>query len=557
MRRINEATKSTRYIQIFAKRIMGQQGSDPQVDPTESIQITLKNIDADDAKQIVSTVVPNAKLFKADSVNKKTGATFKVPAITFVVPDKKFARWLKTVLPKIQTIFENSNNSVYKNITNFEETVIEKVHDAPSEIAVKRAEKSLKDLEEAIYKAISENRWDDAMVIYKKAINLMAREYGHQLSPNNVKSIYGQATAAGIQPTDKGAETNSYWPDGTEKFWPTFVRSAATWRKWGRKIKDEPKMQYYMGTVNTVKADSGTINGRLKAQGFNSLSDASVQQQEKLQSAGGSGGFKGVGYDISDTEGPGDFFLTPGLLNNLDGTLTDAAIADNDAWMKKIQDLKAQNDQSQMTDSVKLKEKIATEEGQAQYLLECIQKLMAKPKLEGGWQDLNVTVHNSGDSIIDYLLTIQDIAKAKLTSSGWNNKVNVDKFAQMITAAVALSTVGKSKIPSLGYDFSNVSNVFSNFEECKSTILSVSDHILSSLHLVTTKDDASLNENVINSFFTLLERIENRYNEDYKYELTEGIIHRPSDEKIMDFLAQLGLNASDETIDSEDNENLM
>ena len=281
------------------------------------------------------------------------------------------------------------------------------------------------------------------------------------------------------------------------------------------------------------------------------------QQREKIQSGGGSGGFNGVGYDISDTEGPGDFFLTPGLLNNLEGTLTDSAIADNEAWLKKIQDLKAQNDQTQMSDSAKLKDKIATEEGQAQYLLECIQKLIAKPKLEGGWQDLNVSVHNSGDPLTDYLLTVQDVAKAKLETSGWNNKVNVTKIAQMVTAAVALSTVGKAKLPSLGYDFSDVGNVFNSFEQCKSTVIGVSDHILSALHLMTTKDDSALNENVIKSFFTLLERMDNRYNENYKYELTEGIIHRPNDEKIMDFLGQLGLNISDETIEPEDNEELM
>ena len=40
--------------------------------------------------------------------------------------------------------------------------------------------------------------------------------------------------------------------------------------------------------------------------------------------------------------------------------------------------------------------------------------------------------------------------------------------------------------------------------------------------------------------------MENRYNENYKYELTEGLIHRPSDEKIMSFLGELGLEISNE-----------
>ena len=564
MEKVNEAYnnpsnggKKKRYVSVFVKRTTKQQ-TDPQAPSSELIQITFKNLDKVDAQQIVDTVIPGAKLFMADS-KSKTGSTFKVPAITFTVPDAKFAKWLRVVLPKIQTVFENSNSSEYPQAQEFEQMVIDAVHDAPSELTANRAQQSLKDLENAIYKAISENRWDDAMVIYKKAINLMAREYGHQLSPNNVKSIYAQAEAAGISPSDKGAETNSYWPDGTEKFWPTFVRSAKAWRsEFGRTIKDEPKMQYAMSSVFSKNADSATIDKRLKSQGFNSLSDASLQQREKLKNGGVTGGIKGVGYDISDTEGPNDFFLAPGLLNNLDGTLTDSAIADKEAWLKKIQDLKDQNGQVQMSDDDKRKEKAASEEGQAEIFMEAIQKLIETPKYEGGWQDLNITIQDGPDPITTYLLTVQDVARKKLEISGWNNKVNVAKIAQMVTAAVALSTVGKSKVGSLGCDFSNVGSVFNSFEQCKSTVIGVSDQILSALHKMTSKNDDKLNENSVKRFFTLLERIENRYNDGYNYELNEGLIHRPSDDAIMDFLGDLGLNLSNEdSMDMEDNQEMM
>ena len=545
------------YLKIFVKRTIAQQ-DDPQAQPTENIQITFINLDEDDAKQICTTIIPSAKLFKADSKGKN-GKTYKVPAITFVIPDKKFGKWLRVVLPKIQTVFENSNNSTYPQSKDFEQKVIEAVHDAPNEIASQRAQKSLKELEEAVYKAIQENRWDDAMTIYKSAINLVAREYGHQLSPNNVRAIYAQAEAAGIKPSDKGAESGSYWPDGTEKFWPTFVRSQAAWKNiFGRTIKDDPKMAYAMGSVYTSKADSATIDNRLKSQGFKSLGDASLQQQEKLKSGGVTGGLRGVGYDISDTEGPAGFFSTPGLLNNLDGTLTDAAIEDNEKWLKNLQDMKAQNDQLQLSDADKKKERTATEEGQAEIFLDAIRKLMETPKYEGGWKGLNITIQDGSDPIMSYLLTIQEVAKVKLESMGWNNKVNVDKLAQMITAVISLSTIGKSRLKDLGYDFSDVGNVFSSYDEYKSTIIGVSSHINSALHNMTVKQDQNgINENSIKKFFTLLERIENRYNDDYNYELTEGLIHMPSEEKIMSFLKEFGLNISDNFMSAENDEEIM
>ena len=548
---------SGRYIEVFAKRLTPEQ-SDSQVNQTEQIEITFRNIDDNDAKQLSTSLLPNAKIFKS---NKKTkqGKFIKLTAISFSVPDSKFAKWLRMMLPKIQTVLENSINCKYLNLNDFQNRVMDAVYDAPSQVTTERAQKSIKELEEAIYKAIKENRMDDALAIYKKAITLIAREYGHQLSPNNVKSIYAQAEAAGISPSDKGAATNSYWPDGTEKFWPTFVRSRKAWREnFGRTVKDEPKMQYAMNTVNGVKADAATIDKRLKSQGFKSMGDASLQQREKLKSGGFGNGFKGVGYDYSDTEGPGDFFLSPGLLNNLDGTLTDAAVIDNDAWLKKIQDLKSQDSQFQLSDNDKRKERASSEDGQAEIFIEAMEKLAQIPRYEGGWKEMGVSIQKGGDPVTSYLLTVQDVAKKRLEINGWNNKVNVDKIAQMVTAAVALSTVGQSKVKNLGYDFSNVGTIFSSFEDCKSTVLGVSDHILSSLHKMTSKEKDEVNENVISKFFTLLERIENRYNDSYNYELNEGLIHRPNDSVIMGFLGELGLNMSnDNPMDMSDNQNIM
>jgi hypothetical protein len=186
-------------------------------------------------------------------------------------------------------------------------------------------------------------------------------------------------------------------------------------------------MQYAMASGWRKNASDAQINDRLKSQGHNSLSDVSLQQRDKIKNGGLVGGLYGVGYDISDTEGPNDFFNAPGLLNNLDGTLTDSAVADNDMWMKKLQDLKANDPQAQISDKDKKRELASTEDGKATIYLEAIEKLCSASRYDGGWGDLNITINNSDDKILAYLLTVEDIAKKKIETSGWKNKTNVDR----------------------------------------------------------------------------------------------------------------------------------
>lgn len=562
----NNGGKSKRYIKAYVKRLTSAsdaaQPSDaaadpsaPAVKPKEIIQVTLKNIGADDAQQIKDTLIPNAKVFMSDA-KSKTGASFKVPTMTFTIPDAKFAKWIKSMLPKIETILSASNSSEYPNLDSLQNDILEAAHSAPSEESIHMAEQSLKELEEAIYDAIKNNRWDEAVELYKKTITLVHRTYGVQLSPNNVKTIYLQAERAGIKPTDKGAATDSYWDDGTEKFWPTFVRSAQAWRKeFGRTVKDEPKMKYVIVSGFRKAAGQDTINNRLKSQGRNSLSDLSPQEREAIKNGGLNGSvIKGYAYDVSDTEGPGDFFFNRGLLNNLEGELTDSAKLDNEEWIKKIKDSMSKNPDTNVSDDDKKRVLISTEEGRAQIFLDAIQKLCTTSKYEGGWDNLGVTIDTSDDKVIAFLKTVESVARKKLELSGWKNKTNIDKIAQMVTASVSLSTIGKDKVKTLGYDFRNT-NIFNTFEECKSSVLAVSDSIISALHRAVNDDDkqnamAAVNENRLHRFFNLMERMNNRYNENYKYELSEGIINRPSDDAIMSFLGELGLNIEDDSIET-------
>ena len=561
----NKGGKSTRYIKIYAKRLTSTSDATQPSDatgpsalaakPKEIIQITLKNIDYDDAQQIKDTLIPNAKVFMSEA-KSKTGAPLKVPTITFTIPGAKFTKWIKSMYPKIETILSASNGSEYPKLDNLENDIIDTVYSAPNEESIHMAEQSLKELEEAIYDAIKNNKWDEAVELYKKTITLVYRQYGVQLSPNNVKSIYLQAEKAGIKPTDKGAETNSYWDDGTEKFWPTFVRSPQSWRSdFGRTIKDEPKMKYVIVSSYRKKAGQDTINNRLKSQGRSSLSDLSPQEREAIKNGGLSGTIvKGYAYDISDTEGPGDFFLKRGLLNNLEGILTDTAKLDNEEWIKKIKESMANNPDANVSDSDKKRVLISTEEGRAQIFLDAMQKLCATPKYEGGWDNLGVTIDNSDDKVIAFLKTVESVARKKIELSGWKNKTNVDKIAQMVTSSVSLSTVGRDKVKALGYDFRNT-NIFNTFEECKSSVLAVSDSIISALHRTISEADKknamdAINENGLHKFFNLMERMNNRYNENYKYELSEGIINRPSDDEIMSFLGELGLNIEDGSVET-------
>jgi hypothetical protein len=199
----------------------------------------------------------------------------------------------------------------------------------------------------------------------------------------------------------------------------------------------------------------------------------------------------------------------------------------------------------EISDKDRKRELASTEEGRAQIYLEGISKLCSDE-----WRNLNVTITQSDDKVLSYLYTIENVAKAKISDSGWKNLSNINKIAQMVTAAVALSTVGKNKIPQMGYNFKDVSTVFKSFEECKSTVLSVSDSILSALHRVTSEEDkqnaiAAINENKLHKCFNLMERMSNIHNENYNYELSEGIINRPNDDIIMNFLSTLGLNFED------------
>ena len=556
--------KTTRYIKPLLSRkilqgrtvVQGQDtaadgnGEQGQAEKKEVVEITLQNVDYNDGGIIKDQFLPDS-FVKWDLIDAGWKGKVKTPIIKFRIPDKKFAKWVKFMFPKIQDFLKTSSNAVYPNADKLSDTVLELYHSAPTEESMERMKVSLQELMDSVYKALSENRWDDAMNYYKQAINLTARMYGHQLSPDNVRAIEAQAKKAGIDPGDRGAATNSYWDDGAEKFWPTFVRSAKSWREdFGRTVKDEPKMQYVIISGNRSNNSSGYVQRKLASQGYDSLRDVSSQQRDVIKHSDLFHMYKGAVYDISDTEGPNDFFNAPGLLNNLTGDLTDAAKADDAVWMQKLKELKEKGEEENMSEKDRIRALSNTLEGRAQIFMEAVKRLAETDRTRGGWKGIDFRISETNDIVGDFLKTIESLAKAKIAKSGWKNPSNIDMLAKMVTAAVGLCTIGGDAVVNYGYNLSNTAGMFNDKDECSASFLTVVDNIIMVLNAETDRYDAdverdenekAVNEGYFRPYFALLERIDNLYSEGYRHELSEGLVRRPSDDAIISFLMKLGL----------------
>lgn len=570
--------KPTRYIKpLLTRKVLqgrtvaqgqdataGNNGGQEQTERKEVVEIVLQNVDYNDGGIIKEQFLPDS-FVKWDLIDAGYKGKVKTPVIKFRIPDRKFAKWVKFMFPKIQEFLKTSSNAIYPNVDKLSDSILEMYHSTPTEESMERMKLSLQELMDSVYKALSENRWDDAMGYYKQAINLTARMYGHQLSPENVRAIEAQAKKAGIDPNDRGAATNSYWDDGTEKFWPTFVRSAKSWREdFGRTVKDEPKMQYIILSGNRSGSSPGYVQRKLASQGYNSLGDVSSQQKDILMHNDLYQMYKGAVYDISDTEGPNDFFDAPGLLNNLTGDLTDTAKADDAAWMEKLKELKRQSEGENMSEKDRIRALSATLEGKAQIFMEAIGRLAETDRSKGGWKGIDFKIAKSNDVVTDFLKTIESVAKAKIIKSGWKNQANVDKLTKMVTAAVGFCTIGGDAVVDCGYNLSDTAGMFANKDECSASFLSVVDSIITVLNAETDRYDSevesaenanAVKEGYFRPYFTILERMENLYNEGYRHDLCEGLVRRPSDDAIISFLMKLGLRfgqqpATDNSIDN-------
>ena len=537
-------TKTSRHLGVSSRTVKDENGRD-------LVRFTINSISKEDAVNIVNTLSLNNAKIRQEKENKQ-GKTMTLCYLDISVPYEKAKKWIEKMVPKIAAILKNSEKSDYKNVDSFQNAFSDAMLSTATSDELEAAVLTLQKLEEQIYKAIQENRWGDAMESYKRVINLQSRIYGHQLAGENIKLIEQQALDAGIQPTDKGQnkfDDESKPNFGKPKVWPTFVRNAYIWRnKFGRNIVDEPAMRYTMNLAHSYKKTGSELDREAESMGLQNRHDFSDQQYDAIEMGKGFSGGRGIGYDISDTVpisgGPDTFMEAVGLINNITGMLNPAAEKDQAEWEAKRQAIEQGengNNEEEMSAQNQMKMDVSTEEGRARIFYDALCELITT----GRMKSLKVTPFDKGDMIENFLRTVYSIASV-YTQKKWSNKINVDAIAQMVTAAVAYNTVGADKIKSMGFDFSNTGGIFSSYEQCKSSVIALSDMILNNLQFITSQR-MGVRENVISrNFYQLLERMDNLYKEEKcvikESPVTNSLIQKKSPDECMKFLMSLGLN---------------
>ena len=217
--------------------------------------------------------------------------------------------------------------------------------------------KNIAQLKQDLANMLSSNDYSsfDANKLGQLIINL-ERQYGNQLSQNNIRAIEEQAANYGLQPGD---------PD-----YPTFVVSEKTWVEvFGRQVKPDAKYPYYIEANKARQSSKKTKVEKAQARGWdvndkNDLDDLSAQVNYKL---GFNDDEKNYGrskaFNITDTEdvtGVDKFLNEMGLLNNLTGELNDLAKKDKEEYEKRKEaamnpeELEAHNEEKRTEIEVKL-----------------------------------------------------------------------------------------------------------------------------------------------------------------------------------------------------------
>lgn len=432
------AKNPKKYPSFIVKKV---EFDNPDGSKKEVANFILKNIDKEDAWDIRNNVIKGTVKDVKVPPSQKYPRGYTYYAIEFPVTFDKAKKWIEVQVPKLQNWLYSSSRADYQGLDKLQDDARRAYNDCPSEAELRNMEQSVESLKKEIYKAVQEGRFEDAMKMYNYSIELRARVYGHQLSPENAKLIQAQAEAAGLTPNDKG-------PD---KFWPTFCRSEATWNKWGRKVIDNPRMRYIVWTVYGSNKNRDIAAG-LKGMGWTDPSIVGKQQIDKASMGSGGRQGKGVMYDISDTEPlPGtvdDFADKMGLANNLTGILNAPALEKEKELLAADEKNKA--DQLANADAEKKKhlEQIATDEGKAELFLEALKKINADEKNP-------VQIDDTNKSPLDnYINSLINLADRRCRDQKWSNDVDVRLMALMIAAGVSSKTVGAQRIKSLHPDFS-------------------------------------------------------------------------------------------------------
>ena len=501
-----------KYPGFYVKKVEAEQ---PDGSKKEIAYFTLKNLDKEDAwdlrNNVIKGVVKDVKV--PPSARYPHGYTYY--AIEFPVTFDKAKKWVEVQIPKIVNYLTNSTRADYQNLDNLQKDALRSYNDCPSEAELRRMEESVDNLKKEIYKAVQEGRFEDAMKIYNYSIELRARVYGHQLSPENAKAIQAQAEAAGLTPNDKG-------PD---KFWPTFCRSEKTWNDWGRQVIDEPRMRYVVWSVYGSQKNKDVVGG-LHRMGWSdantgNLKDFGKQQIDVAQMGSGGRQGKGIMYDISDTEPmPGtldDFATKIGLINNISGILNAPAIEKEKELLASDEKNKADMIANADAEKQKQLKQIQSDEGKAEVFLEAL------AKIETDSSNNPVPMDDTSKSPLDnYINSLINVARERVKSQKWSNDVDIRLMSLMIAAGVASKTVGASRIKALHPDFSAAR--FKDEGQFSTTVWPIMcsminklnksvDDIYKSKNMATDNTQQAITEN----FFKLLNRMKkSKLNEEFE-----------------------------------------
>lgn len=375
------------------------------------------------------------------------------------------------IIPSIQAL----NNQYDLSVLNDAVNNIEQFYDSTVSVQDEGMKfKAIDELKKEIVAKIEQGNFSNAaaqLQACKSVIKLEVEMYGHQLSPDNVATIYHQAkTRYGLQPGDQN--------------WPTFVAAPSTWKLLGREVSPSAKYRYVYETNRQNRLNVAKKIEKAQQMGIN-ISTMKEYHQLPLQLRMKLGldtesdtNFKGCyGYDISetvDTTGFDRFFNEVGLINNLEGTLNDLAKADQAERASQSET----EEEAPQTQQQVVQQKMATPEGQKEILLDALNKLNGTSVQSGNIDSdiANQIISLCGKKAKTYNAIKPEEIQFATYVSAWMVSTGIDVTTGDISNMICnemINNIGRSK-------------VMGNIRVYINTIYSVSNSILNGVQRIVS-----------------------------------------------------------------------
>lgn len=357
--------------------------------------------------------------------------------------------WLKTSYMKVVDIIEKSGKYDPKAVQELKD--LDKIYRlcmaAPTSKEKIYVQKTSKDFETELTKAINEGNWTEVLKSNIDPLNLEAMVFGNILSRRNKQAVINQARDYGFSPNDPN--------------YPSLVMAPGQWAKWlNRRIKDYPEARYAI--VTPLMSDVGTYN------------PSGGTRAHRLYFGSNLTGFNTViAYDISDTEpmDPNDPRTDirgslPGIVNNLTGELNQAAI-DAKSLALAAKEGNLSNEQKEV-----LKD-IQTEDGQAKVFNRALMSYVAKLGIK------LINIDETGGGIAEYANNVLTVSEYAVRNSGYDNPKIVNPLALIIGVSVGCYTIGADTIYQMGRQkYQDISSLKVAWKENSSKVMSTISSLL-------------------------------------------------------------------------------